>query len=151
MDIGSISQQLNTVLQKGGGSSALSGDLSAKGLFNIAQGGMQSAETFSKDLTGLLKANGMQLGAMPSIPIQNIRPSSGSLEGVKHMGKHFLDTVNNSLVSAQKEQEKVITGESTNVLRSILSTHEANAHLNIFVSFANKLQEFYKTVMQTQV
>lgn len=150
MDVGSVSQQLNNLLQKGGGSVS-NVDLSAKGLVNIAQQGMQSAESFNKDLTGLLKASGLQLGSMPSIPIHNTSFSGGSLDGIKQMGKHFLDTTNASLVIAQKEQEKVLTGESSNINQSILSAHEANTCLSVVICFANKLQEFYKTVVQTQV
>lgn len=149
MDIGSVSQQLNSLMQTGG-DSALGGALSPKSLMNIAQGGMQSAEAFSNDLTSLLKANGVKLGAMPSIQPKSISPT-GSLEGIKNLGKHFLDTTNASLVLAQQEQAKVISGESTSIHQSILSAHEANAQLNVCIHFANKLQEFYKTVAQTQV
>ncbi len=67
------------------------------------------------------------------------------------MGKHFLDTVNTSLVTAQKEQERIITGDSTNIQQSVISMHEANAFLSIFINFATKCQEFYRAVMQTQV
>ncbi len=151
MNIASVSPQINEMLQGLGGGKGLKVDLSAKGLMDLAQGGIQSAEGFNKDLGGLLKQKNIQLGALPHIQPQGLAPTQTSLEGLQKMGKHFLDKVNTSLVTAQKEQEKIITGESTNIQHSIISMHEANAALSIFINFGMKLQEFYRAVMQTQV
>ncbi len=151
MNIASVSPQINGMLQGLGGGESLKLDLSAKGLADLAQGGIQSAEGFNKDLAGVLKQKNIQLGALPQIQPGALVSNQSSLEGLQKMGKHFLDTVNTSLVTAQKEQERIITGDSTNIQQSVISMHEANAFLSIFINFATKCQEFYRAVMQTQV
>lgn len=151
MNIASVSPQIHNILQGLGESQGLKGDLSAKGLADLAQGGIDSAGGFTKDLGALLKQKNIDLGAMPQIQPQSSNPTQTSLEGLQKMGKHFLDTVHTSLVTAQKEQEKIITGESETIQQSIISIHEANAFLSIFINFGTKCQEFYRAVMQTQV
>lgn len=151
MDLRSVSPQMSGMFQQLGGGKGFELDLSAKGLIHLAQGGIQSAEGFNKDLTALLQQNAIPMGKMPQVQNTSIVPNKSSLEGVQKMGKHFLDAVHTSLLTAQKEQEKIITGESTNIQQSIISMHEANAFLSIMINFGVKFQEFYRAMMQTQV
>lgn len=153
MTIPSMSPNLSGLLQNFGTGAGEGGklDLSAKGMIDLAQKGMQAGEAFNESLSGLLSQKNMPIGGLPQIVPKALAQTQNGVAGVQKIGKHFLDTVHSSLVSAQKEQEKIITGESTNIQQSIISIHEANAFLSIFINFATKCQEFYRAVMQTQV
>lgn len=59
--------------------------------------------------------------------------------------------INGKMQTAQAEQTKVLTGESTNLHQAMISMQEANVAFSLMVEVRNKLVESYQEMMRMQV
>lgn len=147
MDIGSSINSLNQLFPNGQVTGKADASTLVKNLTNVAQEGIEFGDSLSNALSRVNQGQGERLSGM-SAEAKNLK--LGYNDSIQSLGSRFLETANNSIQKAQLENARVVVGESDNIHQSILQMHESNAYLNLTIAVGNKLQEFYKTMMQIQ-
>ncbi|MCX6973683.1 MAG: flagellar hook-basal body complex protein FliE [Verrucomicrobia bacterium] len=98
---------------------------------------------FQTDLekTGGLKEAGLSSGATQA---------SGT-DPFGTMMKKFVNDVDSKMKVAATENNKVMTGESTNLHQAVLAGQESSVAFSLMVELRNKLVESYQELMRAQV
>jgi len=98
---------------------------------------------FQADLekTGGLKEAGLSSGATQA---------SGT-DPFGTMMKKFVNDVDSKMKVAATENNKVMTGESTNLHQAVLAGQESSVAFSLMVELRNKLVESYQELMRAQV
>jgi flagellar hook-basal body complex protein FliE len=71
--------------------------------------------------------------------------------GFSNFLQQAVSEVDGKMQTAQAEQTKVLTGESTNLHQAMIAMQEANVAFSLMVEVRNKLVESYQEVMRMQV
>ncbi len=71
--------------------------------------------------------------------------------GFSNFLKQAVSEIDGKMQTAQAEQTKVLTGESTNLHQAMIAMQEASTAFTLMVEVRNKLVESYQEVMRMQV
>jgi flagellar hook-basal body complex protein FliE len=71
--------------------------------------------------------------------------------GFSNLLQRAVSEIDGKMQTAQSEQAKVLTGESTNLHQAMISMQEANVAFTLMVEVRNKLVESYQELMRMQV
>ena len=98
-------------------------------------------ETLAQNLEGLAGA-----ALNPAQPAGNPQPVSFS-----NILQNAVGQVDGKMRAASVEQEKLLTGETTNLHQSVIAMQEASLSFSLMVEVRNKLVESYQELMRMQV
>lgn len=104
-----------------------------------------------RELPGLGEASAA-LRAGASAPVAEPGATAGTEKGgFSNLLSHAVSEINGKMQTAQAEQTKVLTGESTNLHQAMISMQEASVAFSLMVEVRNKLVESYQEMMRMQV
>jgi flagellar hook-basal body complex protein FliE len=94
----------------------------------------------------------MRLGGAGSIGTTQAAPAAGTAKGgFSNFLTQAVSEIDGKMKTAQTEQTKVLTGESTNLHQAMIAMQEASTAFSLMVEVRNKLVESYQEVMRMQV
>ena len=65
--------------------------------------------------------------------------------------KSYVSNVNEKQVNADKEIEKFIKGEETDITKTVVAVEKAEVSLQLFLQIKNKVFQAYQEIMRIQV
>ncbi len=74
-----------------------------------------------------------------------------SSKGFTEFLKEAIDKVDSAQKEAQKEVQKMVTGEETNIHKTLIAMEKADLSFNLMMQIRNKLVDAYNELMRTQV
>ena len=95
----------------------------------------------------------MRVGGVGGIGKPDGAAAIGGAEkgGFSNFLKQAVSEIDGKMQTAQVEQTKVLTGESTNLHQAMIAMQEASTAFTLMVEVRNKLVESYQEVMRMQV
>lgn len=78
-------------------------------------------------------------------------PGGVEKAGFSNLLQRAVSEIDGRMQTAQAEQTKVLTGESTNLHQAMIAMQEANVAFSLMVEVRNKLVESYQELMRMQV
>ena len=78
-------------------------------------------------------------------------PGAANKVGFSNLLQRAVAEIDGKMQTAQTEQAKVLTGESTNLHQAMIAMQEASVAFSLMVEVRNKLVESYQEIMRMQV
>ncbi|MGB8170729.1 MAG: flagellar hook-basal body complex protein FliE [Chthoniobacteraceae bacterium] len=107
-----------------------------------------------REIPGLAESvEAPRIGGSAGLAKPEIAPAVGGVEkgGFSNFLQKAVSEIDGKMQTAQAEQTKVLTGESTNLHQAMIAMQEANVAFTLMVEVRNKLVESYQEVMRMQV
>lgn len=107
-----------------------------------------------RELPGLAETTpGLQTAGAAGVskPENLIGAASAEKGGFSNLLQRAVSEIDGKMQTAQTEQAKVLTGESTNLHQAMIAMQEANVAFTLMVEVRNKLVESYQELMRMQV
>jgi len=99
---------------------------------------------------GLQNLPGVTPSASPMVP-QTTTAGSAQPVSFSNILQNAVSQVDGKMQSAEVEQAKLLTGETSNLHQSVIAMQEASMSFSLMVQVRNKLVESYQELMKMQV